>query len=137
LLLLWHPHQNFALFPTQKMKGQLALNRAKVFVIGPDHPGAYTPCRQGDQHIKGQVAQLGGLIVLLSSEPMEDLGGLQPLLFRWRQHLAPLAQFQNKLPFSGCSSPVEQFVEHDRRTTDNIRRLQQAKREASGSEFSM
>src|SRR6185437_10067675 len=71
----------------------------------------------------------------LSSEPKEDLGGPQPLLLRWRQHLAPPTQFKNKLPFSSCSSPAEQFVEHDGRTTDNIRRLQQAKGKASGSEI--
>lgn len=93
------------------MKGQLALNRQKVRMICRDDTGTDTPCREGNQHIKSEVAQLGGLIVLSPSEPIEDLSGLEPLLLRWSQHLAPSAQFKDKLPFSGCSSPAKQFVE--------------------------
>ena len=117
------------------MKGQLPLNHAKVCVIGRDHPGADTSCRQGDQHLTGPLTQLGGLIVLSPSELMEDLGGPQPLLLRGRLHLAPPTQFQNKLPLSGGSSPAKQFVEYDGRTRHDERRLQQAKREAAGSEI--
>lgn len=101
------------LFPTQEMKGKLALNRHEVRMIRRDNTGTDTPCREGDQHVKSEIAQLGGLIVLSPSEPIEDLRGLQPLLLRWSQHLAPSAQFKDKLPFSGCSSPAEQFVEYN------------------------
>jgi len=107
------------------MEGQLPLNRPEICVIGRDHTGTDTPCRQGDQHIKGPVAQLGDLIVFLSSEPKEDLGGFQPLLLRGRQYLAPLTQFKNKLPLSGCSSAAEQFVsttEEQRMTKEDCSR---------------
>lgn len=117
------------------MKGHLTLNRAEVCVIGRDHTGADTPCRQGDQHIEGQLEQFGSVIVLSSSESMENLSGLQPLLLRWRQHLASAAQFKDKLSFDGCSSPAKQFVEHNGRAPDDEGRLQQTKREAAGSEI--
>ncbi len=104
-------------------------------MIGRNHTGTDTPCREGDQHVKSELAQLGGLIVLSPSEPIEDLSGLQPLLLRWSQHLAPSAQFKDQLPFSGRSSPAEQLVKDNRGTANDKRRLQQAKREAAGSEI--
>lgn len=55
LLLLWYAVKTPSLFPTEEMERQLALNRAEVCVIGRDHTGADTSCRQGDQYIKGQL----------------------------------------------------------------------------------
>ncbi len=80
---------------------------------GRDHTGADTPCGQSDQHIKGQLVQLGGLVVFSPTEPIDDLCSLQPLLLRRRQHLATSAYFKDKLPLSNSPSPTEQFVEHD------------------------
>ncbi len=51
------------------MKRQFALDRQEVRVIGRDHTGADTPCGESDQYVKGQLAQLGGLVVFSPPEP--------------------------------------------------------------------
>ena len=107
----------------------------KICFVADDDRRADATCSQSDQYIERQFSNLRGVIVFMPPDGAQHISRLQPVRLRRRENLASPQQVCDKSAFNSWSGATQQFVQHHGRAANDVRRLNQTKGEATGSEI--
>ena len=108
------------LFPAEEIEREMAADGLKISFVAGNHGRADTTCGQRDQHIEGQFAKLVPFVVLTSPHNIQQLAGMDPMLFSGRDNLAPIHQIHHEPTFKPRPRATQQLMQHDSRTANHV-----------------
>ena len=112
----------------------MAADGLKISFVAGNHGRADAARSQGDQHVEGQFAKLVPLVVLTSSHNIQQLAGMDPMLFSGRDNLASIHQIHHEPTFKPRPRATTQLMQHDSRAANHVGSLEKTEAKVASSE---